>query len=144
MKSERLRLSVLWYPTLLHASWGILLLLSAAPLGATPLALMYQIIAQRFALALALLLVSSLAVVGLASRPSPRRLLWFIPQQLTLMISGIGGLGAAMRGSYADGVLRPTLFILSDQLPIILLALLYTFALFLENGYHVDPLASRD
>jgi hypothetical protein len=52
-----------------------------------------------------------------------------VPQQFVLIISASGALHAAFVGHYADGVPRPWQFILGDQLPVILAALLYTYAL---------------
>ena len=60
----------------------------------------------------------------------------FLPQQALLSMSMLGSINAVARSTYADGVLRPQIFILSDQLPIILLAVCHTVAIILV---HVFP-----
>jgi hypothetical protein len=60
-----------------------------------------------------------------------------IPQQLMLLISGGGAIAAVARHHYADGVMRNGTFILTDQLPIILLSVLYSIAV-LEASFSVE------
>jgi len=52
-----------------------------------------------------------------------------LPQQTLLIITAIGAVLAAISGHYADGVPRPTLFILADQFPPILIAAAHTVAI---------------
>ena len=132
---EIVRLNILWYATLLHATWGILVLYSADSLGSTPLAILAELFPGHIRLGLWLLGVAVLSLWGLFT-PRNRRLrtLLLLPQQFFLSMSAVGGILAATRGMYADGVVRPHLFILTDQLPIILAAVAYAIAVITDNG----------
>ena len=52
-----------------------------------------------------------------------------LPQQALLYLAAWGGLQAILEGEYADGVTRPYSFILTDQLPMMLFALIHTIAI---------------
>ena len=48
---------------------------------------------------------------------------------LTRLVAAWGGLNAVIESQYADGVTRPAEFIFTDQLPVMLIAILHTVAL---------------
>jgi len=52
-----------------------------------------------------------------------------IPQQFFMLLSAGGSIVAIYHGYYADGVVRSSAFILADQSPWVLAALLYTFSI---------------
>ena len=56
-----------------------------------------------------------------------------LPQQALLVIAASGAAGAVLQGSYPDGAVRPWIFILADQVGLILLAPAYTLAVL---SYH--------
>jgi hypothetical protein len=118
---------IIWYAVLLHALWGVLLLTSPAPYGATAIHVYNSV--PRFALAALLFLASGLATWAI-TRPQPswRTLAALLPQQALLTISAYAALLAVIGAHYGDGVIRPRLFILADQAPIILTMLLHTAA----------------
>jgi len=147
-RREFWRLSVIWWSTVLHATWGVLVLSSVDALGATPVALLDLLMpGARIALGLMYLMVAAVALIGLWSRPGKVRQLMFLPQQVFLLTAAIGSASAVANGKYLDGTVRAPIFILSDQLPLMLLALAYVVAVLTENGVnqgrhgsnHVDP-----
>jgi len=139
-RKEFWRLNIIWWSTVLHATWGILVLFSPDALGATPVALLDLLVpGDRIALGVMFLLVAAIALVGLWSKPGKVRQLMFLPQQVFLLTAAIGCASAIARGQYLDGTPRPPLFILADQLPIILLAIAYVVSVLTENGVHHAP-----
>lgn len=136
-RKEFWRLSVIWWATVLHTIWGVLIMLSADALGATPVALIDLLIpGPRWLLGIVYLIVAALSVGGLWSQPGKLRQLMFLPQQVFLLTAAIGSGSAVARGMYLDGTVRPPIFILSDQLPIMMLAAAYVVAVLNENGVH--------
>ena len=126
---------MLLYAVLLHAIWGIFLLWSPDDIGATPLALLHIFLRNR-TFESAIYLLASLGTVAMLSHWIPRHwsLLCGLPQQFLLMVSAGGSLWAVIIGQYADGVPRPWVFILADQLPAMLAALCHTGALLVFHG----------
>jgi len=134
-RKEFWRLNVIWWTTVLHASWGILVLASGDALGATPVALLDLLVpGTRWLLGVLYLFVAALALVGLWSAPGKVRQLMFLPQQIFLLTAAIGSGTAVANGKYLDGTMRAPIFILSDQLPLMLLAIAYVVAVLTENG----------
>lgn len=121
--------------SVLHLLWAGLLLWSPAAAHSTPVEAVVSVTHNR---AGAVALLAGTGVLALIAawlherhrslRPAYLALL-LIPQQILLVVSAAGGITAALRGHYADGVARPWQFILGDQLPVILIALLYTTAI---------------
>jgi hypothetical protein len=118
---------IIWYAVLLHVLWGILLLASSSPYGATAMHV-YDMM-PRFALAALLFSASGLAAWAITwARPSWQSLAALLPQQALLTISAYAALLAVIQAHYGDGVIRPRLFILADQAPVILTMVLHTAA----------------
>lgn len=117
--------------SLLHFLWAALLLVSPDAGGATPLNIVLRVCGGPIRTSFVLTCVALAAMVFPFSkyRVSNRALaLMLIPQQTILLMSAGAGIRAAVLGHYADGVARSWTFILSDQLPMILIAALYTVA----------------
>jgi hypothetical protein len=122
---------IILFACLLHLGWAIMLCISPSAAGSTPVHILSQVFGGPYRTAAVLLLVTAPALVFpfIRQRVSNQAMgLMLIPQQATLVMSAGAGAYAAMVGHYADGVLRPWPFILSDQLPVILTAVLYTVA----------------
>jgi len=120
---------MIWYACLLHLSWGVILMFSAAPLHSTPLA--YFPIHNRFLAGFFMVAIAIAAHAGLSNRVRFRRLAIALtfPQQFAMMVSALSAIVCVSRGAYADGVYRDPMFILADQLPSILAMLMHSFAL---------------
>lgn len=119
---------IIWYAVLLHTFWGVLLLLSPAPYGATALHI-YRMVPRALMAAL-LFLASALAAWAVTRRrASMGTLAALLPQQTLLTLSALSALAAVIASHYADGVPRPRLFILADQAPALIVFLLHTAAI---------------
>jgi hypothetical protein len=131
---KRIRPSwIIWYAVLLHMLWGILLVASPAPYGATAMHVYASV--PRVALAGVLFLASGLAAWAITwPQPSWKTLAALLPQQALLTISAYAALLAAAEAHYGDGVIRPRLFILADQAPVILTMVLHTVAIVELHG----------
>jgi hypothetical protein len=134
---------VILFVSLLHLGWAALLVFSPAAANSTPVRVISDICggSLRTAFVLAVTAVAAVCFPFIRYTVSNIGLcLMLLPQQSILLMSAGAGIRAAALGRYADGVARPWEFILSDQLPVILLALLYT-AVVLEAAFHeVGPL----
>lgn len=118
---------MVYYAVLLHGIWALMLLFSDKPFGSTPLHTLR--FGHRFGTAAILFGTSAMAVRGVRLRGTRPGWLLLLPQQILLMVSAIGGIVAAFLGHYADGVMRPGLFIAADQLPGVVAAFCHTFAI---------------
>lgn len=119
---------IIWYAVALHALWGVLLLVDASAIGATPLSVYEHL--PRVVVAAGLLLAAALAGYG-STRPRGHTtlgILALLPQQGLLSVSALASVLAVVEGRYGDGVVRPRLFIMADQAPIILTMVLHTVA----------------
>ena len=119
------RVWVIWYAVALHLAWGLLLLVGPSAQFVTQTSFLANGVG-RYPLALILFLVAGLAVYGLWRRDS---VLWAIPQQVILVLSAYAALRAMQLGAFPDGVRRPHLFIVTDQIPAVLTAVFHTLAL---------------
>lgn len=119
---------IIWYTACIHWIWGILLLSSSAPLTVTAIYTMTQLgLVQAPHLGILYLMVSFAATIGLAT-PHDVRPYFLMPQQLALGISSYGALRAMWLGAFADGVLRPSEFLVADQIYMVLLMLFHMIA----------------
>lgn len=120
---------IVLFASVLHIGWAALLMGRAETVGSTPIAVLSEVFGGRWRSAVVLLIVAGLALVFpfLKRGASNATLaLLLLPQQVALFMSAGAGLWAAMKEQYADGVTRGWAFILSDQLPVILLSIMYT------------------
>jgi hypothetical protein len=118
---------IIWYAVLLHITWGCLLLVSRVPYGATALHVYHWV--PRVVLAVALFAASGLAIWGVTRRrPSWQGLASLLPQQAIMTFSAYAAVVAVAAAQYGDGVTRPRLFILADQVPAVLTMVLHTAA----------------
>jgi hypothetical protein len=122
---------IVLYASLLHLVWAGLLIASPEAAGPTPVHVLTVLCGGRYRAAFVLLLIAlaALMVIFQRGRVSNRAMsLLLVPQQLTLLLSAGAGMYATIVQHYADGAPRAWPFILADQFPVILAALLYTIA----------------
>lgn len=129
MSSRRAHAWIIYYACCLHGLWAALLLGSADPAFATPLSAIVSATGGRWSASFWLIAVAILAAFG-ASAVGRIRAILLGPQQAVLVVGAIGATSRVLAGSYADGTMRPHLFILADQAPAILLAGFHTAGLF--------------
>ena len=130
---------ILWFAVLQHLTWAVLLLYGGE-LHTTAIDSVITRI-KPYPLSAAALIVISLLSMAAILMPKNTRQQWLsalylsIPQQFVLFLSAGGAMTAVINGSFADGVLRPRAFILADQIPAILTALLH-FAALMEYYFY--------
>jgi hypothetical protein len=108
---------IILYATILHWIWGIMLLSSNAPINVTAISSITKVgLTSPASIGTFCLTASFLALLGMFS-PKPIGAIFFIPQQLILVVSAFGAIMAMSNGSYADGVQRPVPFLIADQAP---------------------------
>src|ERR1700740_1715696 len=128
------------YAALLHVIEAVILLNSKAADGSIGMAALLRVLPDRRVLALSLMASSAGAftVVGRRSLPASRAVLLLVPQQAFLLTTAIAAWLAVWHGSYADGVLRSSLFITADQLPRGMFSLIHLTAIYGIAAYHVS------
>ena len=142
-----MRPSVPWvvlFAVLLHLVVGVLLVGDASAGNATATHSLLDLYDSPKLVGMALILAALLALVGIL-RPSSRlTLLLLLPQQFALIVSAGGAVNAMWLSQFADGVMRPRPFIIADQSPVALMAILHTLAIIdLHGGLRWLILPSR-
>ena len=117
------------YASCLHYAWAVILVVTGLPVQVTPVWGMSVIVTSPYWLAVIFAVLATAAIVGGRYLEEPWGFLLMLPQQTVLIISALGVLTAVMRGMYADGTIRPELFILADQIPALIAPPLYTVAI---------------
>jgi hypothetical protein len=112
--------AIVLYAALLHLIQALILLGSRTADGSIGLHSLLAVIPDRRGLAAALIASSSAAFVVLSRRYLAPWLtvILLTPQHALLFTTGIVAWLAVWHGSYADGVVRSSLFITADQLPV--------------------------
>ncbi len=130
--STRYPISIVMAITM-HLVWAVGLLIDNAAVNATGLHALHTIFQQHdITTAAVILAVVAAAVTGLFVRGTQAKVLLLIPQQILLWFSVAGVSYAMLIGRFADGVQRSHLFLVVDQIPVILVALGHTAALLLS------------
>jgi hypothetical protein len=121
---------IVCYAAILHLAWAVILF-AFPPVRTTALDLLVHLFGN-FAPVTGLVLVVSIACALAGLRLRNRPVLSFallLPQQYLVIVSAVGALGAMLAGHFADGIVRPSEFIIADQAPAVLLALMHAAAL---------------
>lgn len=117
------------YAILLQGITGILLLLSPDSIQVARLGVFNYIFPTILG---AILMISAaiLAAIGLFYKKRVKKwYLFFFPSLFFLILSTVSALIYIVEGQYADGTVRPSIFILVDQLPALLSGGLYLLAI---------------
>ncbi len=126
---------IIGFACLLHLVWAVILLIDPRAANATPISIICALTGNSRPIVITMfLLVAVLASLFLDLRIRARINLTalsmcLIPQQIVLWCSAGAGIYATFTQHYADGVAKSWAHILTDQSPMILMALLYTVAL---------------
>lgn len=129
MRENRL---IIYFAIVVHLIWGIVLLFNKNPIHTSTLSDLYKIISNHYTLGLLLIIFALLAFWGLRIKSSSivTNIIPFLPQQFIILVSAITAITAIVKGQYADGVVRPFSFIFTDQLSALVIAVMYTIAIF--------------
>lgn len=119
--------AVLWAGIVLHVVTALSLLVYELRIVPTSLGDLQGFLSQPILGAL-LLIAAGLTWWGMQQSTARRALSLFALQQSLLTVSSISAVTAIISGHYADGVARPMAFILVDQLPMVMIAVLHSFA----------------
>jgi hypothetical protein len=124
---------IIGFACLLHIFWAAMLAIDQRAGNATALSIFFRIYNNRFWVVVWLLFVSVCASIFINFRARKifnLKALSFLllPQQIALSCSAMAGIHATIVQHYADGVARSWAHIGTDQLPVILTAILYTVA----------------
>ena len=125
---------IILYAIVVHVITGIVLILNPDAGASTGPSSVVQLFFDSSLLAgVAMLIAAALATGAHLYRPWRSWAYW--PQQLLLVVAAIGALVAVVMGNYADGVVRPTLFIATDQLPVMLMPIFHAVAIIFSRDY---------
>lgn len=121
---------IIIYAILLHLTWAISLFFDPAAGNATAVHTLLNFASNDFAVAI-YAVVGGFAILGLFHRKGVAKPLYLLPQQFVLMVSAGGSLWAMWLGQFADGVQRSHTFLIADQSPAVIAAVLHTYAIFM-------------
>ena len=125
---------IILYAIVVHLITGVVLIADPDAGASTGPSSVVQLFFDSSLLAgIAMLVAAGLAIGAHLYRPWRSWAYW--PQQLLLVVAAIGALVAVVMGTYADGVARPTLFIATDQLPVMLMPIFHAFAIIFSRDY---------
>lgn len=114
----------------IHVVWGLLIFRSLDALMTTPTYALALFIPNNNLLAFILFAAAFLGIIGyMEDKSETKKLLYLLPQQICLFISAFGSLYMILNGHYADGITRSFDFMLSDQIPIMAIALGHFFSI---------------
>ena len=119
---------IVWWGLLANVTWSILVTIDPVVMHTTPLSTIANFFNHsQGALASALLLSSIASFSAMASdRLDLRTLILLMPQQFMMLMAAGGSILAMYNGYYADLVIRSSAFIIADQIPWVLAAVLFT------------------
>lgn len=119
---------VFLYGILLHLVWGLTLLQSVDPLNVTAISTIVSLgITSAPMAGYFYLFVAMMAILGLFG-PKPAGFFFLLPQQVVLICSAFGAIQAMVTGVFADGVVRSTTFLIADQSPAVIAAIVHSLA----------------
>ncbi len=120
------------YATLLHITWGLMILGDDSALRGNALDSIFKIFPYPDGVALLLFGAAMMALVGTVAHTKGFWVaLLLIPQQILMMITAAGAIESIWLGQFADGVIRSHMFIASGEVNNIIAALCHTTALVL-------------
>lgn len=120
---------VIIYAISLHLVWAAALLIDSEAGNATAVNTLLYFVSNSHAVVI-YFMVAILAITG-SSYKGILKPLCMLPQQLIMMISAGGSLLAMWNGQFADGVQRSHAFLIADQSPAVIAAVLHTYAILL-------------
>jgi hypothetical protein len=128
---------IISYAIAVHLITGVVLILDPDAGASTGPSSVVQLFFDSSPLAgVAMVFAAALAIAAHLHRPLRSWAYW--PQQLLLVVAAVGALVAVVMGNYADGVMRPTLFIATDQLLVMLLPIFHALAIIFSRDYNPE------
>jgi hypothetical protein len=126
---------IIMYAIAVHLITGVVLIIDPDAGASTgPSSVVQLLFDSNLVAGIAMLVAAALAIAAHIHRPFRSWAYW--PQQLLLVVAAIGALVAVVMGNYADGVSRPTLFIATDQLLVMLLPIFHALAIVFSRDYN--------
>jgi hypothetical protein len=126
---------IIMYAIAVHLITGVVLIVNPDAGASTgPSSVVQLLFGSSLLAGLAMLVAAMLATAAHLVRPLRSWAYW--PQQLLLMVAAVGALVAVVMGNYADGTVRPTLFIATDQLLVMLLPIFHALAIVFSRDYN--------
>ena len=118
---------IIFYATALQFIWGVILLFASTPPLIVAFDSILNFVGNSHLLGLIFIVTALLSLWG-SKGDDLKSLLKLIPQQFIMFLAAGSAIKAIMLSSYADGVIRPRVFIATDQISVILIALFYLMA----------------
>jgi hypothetical protein len=123
------------YAIMLHFMWAATLIFNHAAGNATSVHTLLIFMDIPWAI-LTYFSVALLAIVGLFYEKGLMKPLCLLPQQFIMLLSAGGSIWAMWLGQFADGIQRSHEFLIADQSPSVIAAILHTFAIILIAREH--------
>lgn len=119
----------------MHLIWSVSLGVDPSGMGVTAISMLQAVPGVNYVIAALIFgTVAFLATIGLIMREPALRVMFILPQQVTLWFSFVGVAHAVWVGHFASGYVASPLYLLMDQVPVVLIAIGHTAALLLIAG----------
>ncbi len=120
--------------SIIHGAWGIALL--QATLQTTGIDLMMHLCGGNVLAGLAFIAAGMLASISTWStfEDPMTHIALLMPQQFLMFVSMVGAMQSMFLGRFADGIVRPPMFIFVDQVWLIVLCIAHVAAIVLGYG----------
>ena len=127
---------IILFASMVHLTWAVLVSVSRDAVFATPVAVLYDLCQGDRILLVAILVVVALLAFGFVDLRARQSVnlgvlaMMLVPQQCILWMSAWAGIYSAYAQQTAEGQFRVWAQVLTNQTPVVLMAVLYTIALF--------------
>lgn len=129
MIMQRSNIIIILLVTVMDFITALLIIANNHSLLVARLGIFYKLFPYPYVGALFMFTAVFMTLYGLRVTSSAKRFFFFMPQQIFLIMTTGSAIDFVIMQHYADGVIRPWQFILQDQLPSIVLAIGYYFAI---------------
>lgn len=136
--------NIIWFAITYHLIWAGLLVQSSEPTSVTGLNMLYRVFPNRFLLAGVLAASAILAILAITKARRFVSLFLMLPQQFMLLVPLLAVVTAISTGTFADGVVRSSVFLAADKIGIVLLAVFHSLMLLQPHKLDIDTGASYD
>lgn len=115
------------FAIILHVWWALMIIVDASAVQATALEAVSRYIQPPLFLAFVIIATAVMAVIAVIYN-SAWIIIFLIPQQAISMMGAAGAIEAIWLAQFADGTIRPRIFIATDQMYAVFVAIGHTIA----------------
>lgn len=112
----------------LHMLWAVMLMFDRSVSGVTAVWALTIFLSRPVCIVLLIVVAMMASMAAFMLKNKHAAAMFMIPQQMVLFLSAGGAIEAMVASKFPDGVLRPSVFIIADQAPVVLAAFCHMMA----------------